>query len=83
MYIFIIGGIIGYIVVRGVIFEFIFWLMLFGFFGFFRFIKKRDYVFFVLFVVIVLVLVGEFWVRFIFIILFIVLVINYYFKNGV
>lgn len=77
------GGIIGYIAVRGVISEPIFWLMLLGLFGFSRFIKKRDYVSSVLPAATVLASVGEPWVRLISITSFTALAINHHSKNGV
>ncbi|KAI7751855.1 hypothetical protein M8C21_023240 [Ambrosia artemisiifolia] len=58
-----VSGLTGYLAVKGMIGDLLFWTLLFGLFSFSRFIKKKDYVSSVLPVAAVLVGVGEPWVR--------------------
>ncbi|XP_076914439.1 uncharacterized protein LOC143573442 [Bidens hawaiensis] len=58
-----VSGLTGYLAVKGMIGDLVFWTLLFGFFSFSRFIKKRDYVASALPVAAVLAGVGEPWVR--------------------
>ncbi|KAK9048911.1 hypothetical protein SSX86_032122 [Deinandra increscens subsp. villosa] len=58
-----VSGLTGYLAIKGMIGDLLFWTLLFGLFSFSRFIKKRDYVSSVLPVAAVLAGVGEPWVR--------------------
>ncbi|GJS08454.1 SBP-like protein [Tanacetum coccineum] len=76
-----VSGLTGYLAVKGMIGDLVFWTLLFGLFSFSRFIKKRDYVSSALPVAAVLVGVGEPWVRVVMVVCFAALAVVQYSKT--